>query len=124
VSVLFKDHPDLLRDFTYFLPDAVHDTVRVPLTREEGERGAECVCPLLSALTALPSCVCVGWGFKFASLHTLARRRGVQARERLVRGAEAARAADSRTRAGECLTSCVVATRAHTTAAPTPPLRF
>ena len=28
VSVLFKDHPDLLRDFTYFLPDAVQDTVR------------------------------------------------------------------------------------------------
>jgi paired amphipathic helix protein Sin3a len=28
VSVLFKDHPDLLRDFTYFLPDAVQETVR------------------------------------------------------------------------------------------------
>lgn len=27
VSVLFKDHADLLRDFTYFLPDAVQDAV-------------------------------------------------------------------------------------------------
>jgi paired amphipathic helix protein Sin3a len=28
VSILFKDHPDLLRDFTYFLPDAVQESVR------------------------------------------------------------------------------------------------
>lgn len=28
VSVLFKNHPDLLRDFTYFLPDAVQESVR------------------------------------------------------------------------------------------------
>ena len=27
VSVLFKNHPDLLRDFTYFLPDAVQESV-------------------------------------------------------------------------------------------------
>lgn len=29
VSVLFKDHPDLLRDFTYFLPDAVQESVSI-----------------------------------------------------------------------------------------------
>ena len=29
VSHLFADHPDLLMEFTYFLPDAVQEQVRV-----------------------------------------------------------------------------------------------
>jgi histone deacetylase complex regulatory component SIN3 len=33
VSVLFKDHPDLLRDFTYFLPDAVQEAAKERLQR-------------------------------------------------------------------------------------------
>jgi hypothetical protein len=33
VSTLFKDHPDLLRDFTYFLPDAVQDQAKERLGR-------------------------------------------------------------------------------------------
>jgi hypothetical protein len=33
VSVLFKDHPDLLRDFTYFLPDAVQPQAEERLRR-------------------------------------------------------------------------------------------
>jgi paired amphipathic helix protein Sin3a len=32
VSHLFRDHPDLLKEFTYFLPDAVQDVARVRLT--------------------------------------------------------------------------------------------
>jgi paired amphipathic helix protein Sin3a len=28
VSQLFADHPDLLMEFTYFLPDAVQEQVR------------------------------------------------------------------------------------------------
>ena len=31
VSQLFADHPDLLMEFTYFLPDAVQEQVRPPL---------------------------------------------------------------------------------------------
>jgi histone deacetylase complex regulatory component SIN3 len=31
VSQLFADHPDLLMEFTYFLPDAVQEQVRQPL---------------------------------------------------------------------------------------------
>jgi len=31
VSVLFADHPDLLKDFTYFLPDAVQDQAKLQL---------------------------------------------------------------------------------------------
>lgn len=33
VSVLFQDHPDLLVDFTYFLPDAVQDQAKERLSR-------------------------------------------------------------------------------------------
>lgn len=33
VSVLFKDHPDLLRDFTYFLPDAVQEAAKERLQK-------------------------------------------------------------------------------------------
>lgn len=33
VSVLFRDHPDLLRDFTYFLPDAVQSQAKERLSR-------------------------------------------------------------------------------------------
>ena len=36
VSILFKDHPDLLRDFTYFLPDAVQ-----PLAEERLRKAAQ-----------------------------------------------------------------------------------
>ncbi|OQR96732.1 paired amphipathic helix protein Sin3 [Thraustotheca clavata] len=31
VSYLFRDHPDLLKEFTYFLPDAVQDAARIRL---------------------------------------------------------------------------------------------
>ena len=42
VSVLFKDHPDLLRDFTYFLPDAVQPQAEDRLRRsvQRAHRGA------------------------------------------------------------------------------------
>lgn len=33
VSLLFADHPDLLRDFTYFLPDSVQDQARERIAR-------------------------------------------------------------------------------------------
>jgi hypothetical protein len=39
VSALFADHPDLLKEFTFFLPDAVQ----------------VCAC----AIVCVPSCVCV-----------------------------------------------------------------
>ncbi len=39
VSQLFADHPDLLMEFTYFLPDAVQEQVRVG-ERERGREGA------------------------------------------------------------------------------------
>ncbi len=37
VSALFADHPDLLREFTYFLPDPVQDQARVRLNRAAKE---------------------------------------------------------------------------------------
>jgi histone deacetylase complex regulatory component SIN3 len=37
VSVLFKDHADLLRDFTYFLPDAVQEAVSGSDHRQRGQ---------------------------------------------------------------------------------------
>ncbi len=42
VSVLFKDHPDLLRDFTYFLPDAVQPQAEERLRRsvQRAQRGS------------------------------------------------------------------------------------
>jgi paired amphipathic helix protein Sin3a len=39
VSVLFKDHPDLLRDFTYFLPDAVQETDKQRMMRPGQQAG-------------------------------------------------------------------------------------
>ena len=33
VSSLFADHPDLLREFTYFLPDPVQEQARERLNR-------------------------------------------------------------------------------------------
>ena len=33
VSELFRYHPDLLREFTYFLPDAVQDEAKIRLDR-------------------------------------------------------------------------------------------
>ncbi len=39
VSVLFQDHPDLLKDFTYFLPDAVQEQAKLQL--QEAVRAAE-----------------------------------------------------------------------------------
>ncbi|GBG25023.1 Paired amphipathic helix protein Sin3b [Hondaea fermentalgiana] len=33
VSNLFKDHPDLLKEFTYFLPDAVRESAKTELAR-------------------------------------------------------------------------------------------
>ena len=39
VSVLFADHPDLLKDFTYFLPDAVQEQAKLQL--QEAVRIAE-----------------------------------------------------------------------------------
>ena len=33
VSSLFKDHPDLLKEFAYFLPEAVQDTARAKLQK-------------------------------------------------------------------------------------------
>lgn len=33
VSILFADHPDLLKDFTYFLPDAVQEQAKVQLAK-------------------------------------------------------------------------------------------
>ena len=44
VSKLFRNHPDLLRDFTYFLPDAVQGQVEAILRQNK-----VCVCV----------CVCV-----------------------------------------------------------------
>ncbi|CAN0469165.1 unnamed protein product, partial [Hapterophycus canaliculatus] len=38
VSSLFADHPDLLREFTYFLPDPVQEQAR-----ERLNRAARCV---------------------------------------------------------------------------------
>lgn len=37
VSELFKDHPDLLRDFTFFLPDSVQDKARERINRSVAE---------------------------------------------------------------------------------------
>ncbi len=41
--MLFKDHPDLLRDFTYFLPDAVQPQAEERLRRsvQRAHRGAD-----------------------------------------------------------------------------------
>jgi len=33
VSILFADHPDLLKDFTYFLPDAVQEQAKIQLAK-------------------------------------------------------------------------------------------
>src|SRR5690606_24901791 len=33
VSILFADHPDLLMEFTYFLPDAVQDQAKERLSQ-------------------------------------------------------------------------------------------
>jgi hypothetical protein len=43
VSTLFKDHPDLLRDFTYFLPDAVQPQAEERLRRsvQRAQRGVD-----------------------------------------------------------------------------------
>lgn len=37
VSILFKDHPDLLSDFTYFLPDAVQEQAKSRIQRTVSE---------------------------------------------------------------------------------------
>lgn len=37
VSKLFADHPDLLKGFTYFLPDAVHEQAKARLDRAARE---------------------------------------------------------------------------------------
>ncbi len=37
VSSLFADHPDLLKEFTYFLPDAVQEQAKERLNRAARE---------------------------------------------------------------------------------------
>jgi histone deacetylase complex regulatory component SIN3 len=57
VSQLFADHPDLLMEFTYFLPDAVQEQVRQPL------------CDTVLPSTALQrTCIC--GLFPFSACHT------------------------------------------------------
>ena len=40
VSHLFRDHPDLLREFTYFLPDAAQEQAKITLN-QEADRAVE-----------------------------------------------------------------------------------
>eukprot|EP00984_Skeletonema_dohrnii_P028365 scaffold18339_cov67-Skeletonema_dohrnii-CCMP3373.AAC.1 len=41
VSALFADHPDLLREFTFFLPDAVQEQAKERLSRAAAEAEAK-----------------------------------------------------------------------------------
>lgn len=41
VSELFKDHPDLLKEFTYFLPDGVRDKAKQEISRIQNRRRKE-----------------------------------------------------------------------------------
>jgi hypothetical protein len=48
VSTLFADHPDLLKEFTYFLPDAVQEQAKERLNRAARESEIrKAVSPLL-----------------------------------------------------------------------------
>lgn len=79
VSSLFADHPDLLREFTYFLPDPVQEQARERLNR--AARWQESLITIISVvvyfLHFFPWLFCTSWIWRIACVADVATEQRV-----------------------------------------------